>query len=171
MAIKKSGFEDAFFFITVVFTICIFVLVLAKVWDDAKTPMADSIQKTMGANSSVNATETFDKVSDTINLFNKLVPLIIIGLFAFVFIGVAIYIQHPIMLFVGIIVLGVAILLAMIYSNIYTSMIESDNFSEQAASLTIQNEFMEFLPYIVIILFVGIVALIIYSRQGGSSSL
>ena len=126
--LKKSGFEDAFFVIAVLFTIAIFVLILNKAWVGIKPNLEDSINNAV-PNGSMNVTENFDKVTGTVQLFDKLIPLLIIGLFAFVLIGVSLYINHPIMLIVGIIILGVAIMLGVIYANVYNEISSSDSFS------------------------------------------
>lgn len=170
--IKKSGFEDAFFVIAVLIAISIFVLVLAKAWDSMSEPVAESIKSTLPDDSGLNTTitNTFDKIGSTTILFNKLLPFLIIGLFAFVFIGTAIYFQHPIMIFVGFVVLGVAVLLAMIYSNIYTEISTNSEFATANSDLSIQGLYMKNLPYIVIIMFIGITAAIIYFRKSGGGT-
>jgi len=93
-------------------------------------------------------------------------PFILIGLFAFVFIGTAIYFNHPIMIFVGIIILGVAILLGVVYSNVYHQISASDEFSSVNAELSLQEQFMKFLPFIILLIFIAITGAIIYLRQG-----
>ena len=169
--IKKPGFEDAFFVIAVMLTIAIFVLVLNKAWIGIRPDLEDSIEGSLPAGSGINVTKTFDNVTSTSRLFDKLFPLIIIGLFAFVFVSFYFSINHPIMLVVGIIVLSVALLLAGIYANIYHQISASDEFSETNAILPITEKFMQYLPIIILILFIGVTAIIIYSRQGGSTSL
>jgi hypothetical protein len=171
LKLRKSGFEDAFFFIAVVFTIAIFILILSRAWSEMKTPLEDSLTESLPAGSDVNITKTFNNVSSTIILFNTLLPFILIGLFAFVFIGVSVYYGHPMMIVVGLIILSIAILLGAIYSNIYTEIAGSDEFSTQNAELGIQAMFMEYLPFIILLVFIGIIALIIYSRGGGGQTI
>lgn len=168
---KKSGFEDAFFFIAVLFTIAIFVLILNKAWTGVKPELETSINSVMPSDSSVNISATLESVSSTTRMFDKVLPFILLGLFAFVFISVSLYINHPIMIIVGIIVLAVALLLGVIYSNVYHQISSSDEFSSTNSDLPITEQFMKYLPLIMIILFVGIVAVIIYSRSGGSGGL
>ena len=169
--VKKSGFEDAFFIIAVMLTIAIFVLVLNKAWTGIRPNLETSINSAIPENSAINVTTTFDNVTSTTQLFDKLFPLVLLGLFAFVFIGTAIYINHPIMIIVGIIVLSVAVLLGVIYSNIYHQISASDEFSETNASLPITEQFMKYLPGIIVIMFVGITAILIYFRQGQGGGL
>ncbi len=171
--IKKSGFEDAFFVIAVLIAISIFTLVLAKAWNSMSEPTSESIKSTLPDDAGLNqtVTNTFSNIGSTIVLFNKLLPFLIIGLFAFVFIGTAIYFQHPIMIFVGFVILAIAVLLAMIYSNIYTEISSSSEFTTENSDLSIQGLYMQYLPYIVIIMFIGITASIIYFRKGSGGSI
>ena len=166
---KKSGFEDAFFAIAVILTLAIFILVISKAWSEIKTPLDTSITNSLPANSSINVTKTFDVVSDTTILFNKLLPFVIIGLFAFIFIGMAIYFNHPMMIVVGLIVLAVAVLLGSIYSNIYQEISSSDSFSTQKEELGVQDKYMQYLPYIIIGIFIACTIGVLYLRKGGGS--
>jgi len=161
---RKSGFEDAFFVIAVIFTISIFILILAKSWGEMRTPLEEGITGALPSGSDVNVTKTFDNITSTTSLFSTLLPFILIGLFAFVFIGTAIYMNHPIMLVVGIIILAVAILLSSIYANIYHQISESDEFAATNDELPIQEIFMQYLPFIIMLIFIAIIISIIFLR-------
>ena len=171
MGVLKKGFEDAFFVIIVILTISIFVLILSKAWTEVKDPLADSINSHTYLNTTVNVTENFERTTDTIFLFGRILPFILIGLFAFVFIGLSIYSNNTIMLFVGIIILAVAVLLGMVYANIYQSISESPAFTDVVNHLTITGLFMKYLPYIIVIIFVGSVITIILLKQNTGSTL
>lgn len=168
--IKKSGFEDAFFVIAVIFAVVIFIVILSKTWGDVKEPLDEGLTSAMPAGG-INVTETLDKVSSTTTLFDKLFPLIIIGLFAFVLIGASIYANHPIMLFVGIIILAVAILIAVIFANIYNQIVETDEFTTTSDDFGISTKFMEFLPQIILIMFVAIGAVVLWARSKAGTTL
>ena len=90
---------------------------------------------------------------------------LIIGLFAFILIMAGSIIKHPAMIFVGIIVLGVVILIAVIFSNIYNNITESDEFSATKAQMPIQDKFMQYLPTIVVIMAILILSAILWSRS------
>ena len=160
---RKSGFEDAFFVMAVLFTIAIFILILAKVWNDIKDPLDEGISGSFNS-TDLNVTQNFDRITSTINLFGSLMPFLLIGLFAFVFIGTSIYMKSPVMIVVGIIVLGIAILLGSIYANIYHQISGSDEFTEANDALPIPELFMQYLPFIILLLFVGITIAIIFLR-------
>jgi len=168
--IKKSGFEDMFFVIVVLFAVIIFILVLAKVWGDIKTPLNDGLIGVMPDDTSVNITKTLDEVTSTTNLFDKLLPFLLIGLFGFVMIGASIYTQHPILIFVGIIIIAVAILLGAIYSNIYHQIAETDEFASTTADFSISDKYMEYLPFFLFLMAIGIGAMVMYLRKSGGAA-
>lgn len=169
---RKSGFEDAFFVMVVIFAIAIFVLILVKVWGEIDEPLAEGINGALNTTSDVNVTKTFSTITSTTSLLGTLLPFILIGLFAFVFIGTSIYMKSPVMIVVGLIVLAVAILLGTIYSNIYHQISGSDEFTDANDTLQITGLFMQYLPFIILLLFVGITIAIIFLRgQSGGTSL
>jgi len=166
---KKSGFESAFFVIIVLFAVIIFMIILSKSWGEIKTPLEVGLQNAMPNDTSVNISETLVTVTETTNLFDKLIPFLLIGLFAFVMIGAAVYMQHPIMAIVGIIVLAVVILLAIVYANIYHQISASDEFASTTENFSISDTLMNYLPIIIIVLFIGITAAVAWSKgsRGG----
>jgi len=168
---KAQDFTSFFFVIVVLLTIVLFLLVLNKVWADVRTPLNEGLQSAMPSDTSVNITETLDKTSSSGLLFDKLIPFIIIGLFAFVLIIAGSFMQHPIMIFVGVIILGVAIVIAVIYSNLYNSISSSTEFTTTNSQMGIQSKFMQYLPLIIFIMAIGIGAAIIWSRGKGGGSL
>jgi len=168
---KSQDFVGFFFVIAILLTATLFMLILNKVWGDVKTPLAEGLNSAMPADSSVNITRTLDQTSSGTLMFDKLMPFILIGLFAFVLIIAGSFMQHPIMIFVGIIIMAVAILLAVIYSNVYNSISSTTEFATTKANMGIQDKFMQYLPVIIFIMVIGVGSAIIYSRKGGSSSL
>ena len=170
LKVKKSGFEDIFFIIVVLFAVTIFLLVLSKSWGEIKTPLDEGLSESMPAGSGFNITENLNKVTSTTVLFDKLIPFLLIGLLGFVLIGASAYLQHPILAFVGIIVLGVAILLGVVYANVYHQLSASDEFAVTTASFPISDIFMKYLPIWIVIAFIGIVSATIWLRSTGGGS-
>lgn len=165
---KKSGFEDMFFVIVVLFVIAIFLLILAKSWGEIKNPLNEGLSNSMPSDSSVNVTTTLNQVGSSTILFGKLLPMIIIGLIGFVMLGASVYLRHPIMMVVAFILISIAILLAVIYSNVYHSIASSDSFSSTSSDFRIPDKIMEFLPSILLVIFVGAVSLVLWIKgQGG----
>jgi len=169
---RKSGFEDAFFVIAIIFTIVIFLVILAKVWGDIYPTLSDSLTSaTPDGDTTFNVSSTFEGVDSTITMFDKLFPLVLIGLFGFVLIGASIYAEHPIMLFLGLIILAVVILLAVIYANIYNQITQTEQFSETTSDFGISNIFMRYLPYVLFLMFIAIGAVVLWSRSKAGTSL
>lgn len=169
---KAQGFEAWFFIIIILLTFAIVFLVLNKAWTSIRTPLEEGLSSSMPTNTNVNLTKVMDQTGNTAKAWDKLVPFLIIGLFGFIMILAGGIIRHPIMIFVGIIILGVVITLAVIYSNVYNAISETDEFSTTKTNLPIQDLFMKYLPWITFIAAIAIVAGIMWTRsQGGVSVL
>jgi hypothetical protein len=161
-----------FFVIVVLLAFAFFFLVLNKTWDSVKTPLGEGLSSAMPSNSPVNVTNTIGQVTSAGFMFDKLIPFIIIGLFAFVMITAGTIIKHPIMIIVGVIILAIVILVAVIYSNAYNSISSTAEFSSIKSQMTIQDKFMQWLPMVVFLMAIGITAGIWWSKsQGGSTSI
>jgi hypothetical protein len=172
--IKKSqGFESWFFVIVVILAFALFFLILNKVWGEISTPLENGLTGAVnGDENTINTIEeTFGRVSNTSNVFDSLIPLLVIGLFAFVLISAGAIIRHPIMIIVGVILLGVVITIAVVFSNMYNQISSSPQFASSKAVLPIQDKFMQFLPTIVVLMAIGIVIAIIWSRSKGGGGL
>lgn len=164
--IKKSqGFEAWFFVIVALLAFSLFFIVLNKVWGEIKTPLGDRLQSTIGNNTDVNITKVTGQVTSSGLLFDKLIPFLIIGLFGFVMILAGSIIKHPIMIFVGIIILGVLILLGVVYSNVYNELTSSDAFASTKADMPIQDKFMQYLPIIAFLAALGGTIAILFSKS------
>lgn len=168
---KPQGFVEFFFVIVVLLAVALFLLVLNKVWKEVKNPLDEGLSSAMPNDSSVNVSKVLNQTGSTTRLFDKLLPFILIGLFAFVLITAGAIMRHPIMIFVGVIILAVIILLAVIYSNLYQSIAETNEFQQANSDLPIQGNFMKYLPYIIFILALGITIMIVYGRNQGGGGL
>jgi hypothetical protein len=145
----------------------LFFVILNKVWGDIKEPLDEGLSDAMPSNG-VNISNTLNQVTGAGLQFDKLIPLIVIGLFGFILISAGAIIRHPIMIFVGIIILGVIILIAVVFSNLYNEISSSDEFIDTKTAMPVQDLFMHYLPVIVVIMAVGIFVAILLSRsQGG----
>jgi hypothetical protein len=166
---KSQGFEAWFFVIVVLLGFALFFLILNKVWGDIKDPLDEGLTGAMpDAESKGLVSNALGQVTGAGLQFDKLVPMILIGLFGFLLISAGAIIRHPIMIFVGIIILGVVILIAVVFSNVYNEISSSDAFSDTKADLQIQDKFMQYLPTIVILMAIVVIGAILWSRsQGG----
>ncbi len=157
---KSQGFGAWFFVIVVLLAFGLFFAILNNTLKDIKEPLAESLEKAMPENG-VNITNTLEQVTSAGLQFDKLIPFIVIGLFGFLLTSAGAIIRHPIMIFVGIVLLGVVILIAVVFSNIY------NEFSDTKADLPIQDLFMKYLPVIVVLMVIVIVVVALWSKGGG----
>jgi hypothetical protein len=151
----------------VLLTFALFFLIMNMAWGKVQVPLKEGLSSAMPVNSSVNVTRTLDQTTSAGFMFDKLLPFIIIGLFAFVLIMVGGIIRHPIMIFVGIIILAVIILLATIFSNAYNSISSTDEFSSTKTQMPIQDKFMQYLPMILFVMAIAIVGGIMWRSSSG----
>lgn len=163
---KAQGFEAWFFVIIVLLAFSLFFVILNKVWGDVKEPLDDGLSGAMPSDG-VNISTTLNQVSGAGLQFDKLLPLLIIGLFGFIMISAGAIIRHPIMIFVGIIILGVVILISVVFSNIYNDITSSDEFSDTKSDMPVQDLFLHYLPIIVSVMAVVIFIAVLLSRAGG----
>lgn len=166
---NKRGFTDfvsLFFALTVIFGIAIFLLILNSTYNEhLRDDLNDALTSSKVAETNSNVTETLDKVGTGIGLFNALFPFLLIGVFGFVLVMALMSRSHPAFLFIGLIVLGVALILAAIFSNVYETIGDQTEFSDTADDFSITGIFLENLPGVILILFVAI-ALILYAFPG-----
>ena len=167
--IRKSGFEDMFFVMVMIIAFAFFFIFLNKMSSSIKEPLATGLNSAMPTDSPVNVTATMDQTDSSTTTYNKLFPFLLIGLFGFIFITGGFIMQHPIMLVVGVILLGVGVLLAVVYANLYNQISNSDEMASTTAKFPIQNAFLKYLPFIAV-LTVVIIAFALLLRRGGGGS-
>jgi hypothetical protein len=167
--IRKSGFEDMFFVMVCLIGMAFFFIILSKAWTEMKTPLNTGLTAALPAGSTYDINGTLNKVSGANGIYNNLFPFIFIGLLAFVMITAGFMMQHPIMIFVGIIVLGVAIILAVAYSNVYHQISQTDELKDETAKFPIVDIFMKYLPLIIFIVAILITITLLIRRGGGGS--
>jgi len=166
---KAQGFEAWFFVIVALVAVALFLLIMNMAWGKVKPVLEEGLNGAMPEGSGGNVTTILNQTSSSGLMFDKLIPFLIIGMFAFILILAGTIIKHPVMIFVGIIILGVVILLAVVYSNIYNNISSSDEFADTKAAMPIQDKFLHYLPVVVFIMAVAIIAGIVYSKSGGST--
>jgi hypothetical protein len=165
---KSQGFLEMLVVVVFLLGVGLFILVLNTSYDRIKTPLNTGLNNALPEDSPFNATAVLDKTSSATQSFDRLLPFLIIGLFAFIMISAGAYLQHPIMIFIGIIMFGVVILIAVIYSNVYQNIAETTSFSSANSDLPIQNKFMQYLPIVAGIMIAGTILALIWSRRGYS---
>lgn len=168
---KNKGFEDGFFVLALVFAITIFILIVAVAWEQIEPELDTSLNSAISNNTAVNVSSTLSGVGSTTKMFNSLLPFIMIGIIGFLILGASLYLQHPVFAFVGVIILGVAILLGVIYSNVYQEISTSTPFESTSSDFGVFNIFMEYLPTFIILLFIIIIIFLVMNKRGGTGQL
>lgn len=169
---KRGNFVAWFLVIIVIMAFAIFSLILNKTWGEIETPLASTLENNMPDDSPVNVTDVLGGVGDTTKNFSNMLPFLIIGLLAFVMISAGAIMKSPAMIFVGIIVLGVLLLISVVFSNVYTGISGTTEFTSTSNDLQIQGTFMDYLPAIAFFIAIGVVAFIVYGKSyGGGGAL
>ncbi len=167
---KGNAFVAWFFVIVVILSFSVFMLIMNKVTPEIVNPLAEELEENMPDDSPFNTTEVLGKVVNTQRNLSNMLPFLIIGLFAFVLIGAGSLMKHPIMIFIGIVILAVCILIAAIFSNVYEQISDTPQFEATKDELLLQNKFMDYLPQIISIMAIGIFIAVLYGKsQGGTS--
>jgi len=169
---KKNAFTDfigLFFVIAIIFGLSIFVIILSNSWDKIEPKLNTALTQATPAEAGSNVTQTLEKTGNTIRTFNILFPMLLIGLFGFVFVTAMTNQSHPAFLFIGLIVLFVALTLAGVYSNVYDNITETGDFAATDANFNIMGLILSKLPTVILVFFVAI-ALLLYMRSGGGGS-
>ena len=168
----RNRYTELFFALAILFGIAIFFLILYNAYNDnIKDKLNTALTSSTAVDADANVTQMLDQTSTSISRFDALFPLLIVGVFGFVLVMALMAKSHPAFLFIGIIVLGVALILGAVYSNVYESIAEDDNFSDTDTEFNITGLFLDNLPIVVIILFVAIAIVLWVLPKGGQGSL
>jgi len=153
--------------IVILATISIFLLVANYAFDKIQNPLAEGLNSSVPSGDADKINDALSQTGSGLAFFDSLIPFLIIGIFGFIMLSTGAVLRSPIMIFVGVIILGVLITLAVIYSNVYGNLIGSE-LGDSGDKVTIASLFMEYLPIIVII---GIILLVVVvSFKSGSGS-
>ena len=167
---KKSAIEDIFFLMVILVGLALFFLIINMVFGQVNNRIAP-VLSSHGNNSIMNVTNMLDQSQGTTTLYNSLFPFIFIGLFGFVLFSAGFIGESPIMIVLGIIVLGVAIILAVVYSNVFQRISETSTFAASNANFPIMNYFMQYLPIIMFVVAIAVIVFILLRKSGGGSGI
>ena len=165
---KRGSMEDTFWVIAVLFGFAIFFIILAYTFSQVQPRLSDAIEDKM-PDDGVNMTRTLEQTHTATIRYNTFFPLILIGLFSFVLISAFFLNSHPIFFWIGLLLLGIALIFAAIFSNVYHQIAENDQLATTTDDFPIVDVFMENLPIFVLIVFVTI-GIVLWTKFGGSSS-
>ena len=176
---KRGDSYFAFFFALIVLVGVGFgLLVLNKVWSEVQPQLAHSLASAHNSsgtdaygNPNVNLTKVLEQTGSATTLFDNLLPFLIIGLFAFILMGAGAILRHPIMVFVGLIILAVVVLIAVVYANVYKTISQTPEFAPTASKLAIQTTIFNHFPTIIFIMSLGVIVFLLWRGTSGGSSL
>lgn len=165
----QADFISLFFVLAVLFGVAIFAIILYNAYNDnIKDNLNNALTASTPVDENANVTEILGDTSSGILMINSLFPLLLVGLFAFGLVMAMMGKSHPVFFFIGLIMLAVSIILAVVFSNVYTSISETDNFIDTTHEFGVVNFVMNNLPLVIFILFIAIAA-IMYGMRGGGT--
>jgi len=167
---KKSAVEDTFFVMVVLVGLALFFLIMNMVFGQVNSRIAP-ILSAHGDNSIMNVTNMLDQSQGTTVLYNSLFPFIFIGLFGFALFSAGFIGESPIMIVLGIIVVGVAVILGVVYSNVFQRISEAPSMATSNANFPIMNYFMQYLPIIIFVVAIAVIVFILIRKGGGGSGI
>lgn len=156
-----------FLVIIILLTLSVFLLVANYAWDQIEDPLATGLNGTVPTDDASKINNALSSTGDSVAFFDSLLPFLLIGIFGFVMLSAGSIMRSPVMIFIGVILLGVLILIAVVYSNLYGNLIDSE-LSSSADNLTIGSLFMQYLPMIVIISIILVIVSVMLRDTGGT---
>ena len=159
---SQTDYVGLFMALAIIFGCAIFFVILYSTYNNhLKDKLNTALTSSTEVEASANVTKMLDSAGSGISKFNPLFPLLLIGIFGFVFVMAVMAKSHPAFLFIGFIVLAIALLLAAIYSNVFVSITSHPEYNATADDFSIISIFLDNLPIVILLLFVAI-AIILY---------
>lgn len=161
---KKGNFPDVLYIMAILFATLVALVILYYVWGQVSPELIASINSALPAGeTSINVTNINTNIGAGILLFNPLVAFFLVGLIVFVVISAFQIGSHPVFFFLSIFILAIFILVAVVFSNTYQEIIETDELSASASEFTVSNLIMEYLPYIMMVI-IFLVMIILFAK-------
>jgi len=167
---RNSEFGDMFLVMVMMFAIAIFVIILAFAYSQIEPKMNDALTDSTSVDVNANVTSILGDSSTALTRINVLFPLLIVGLFGFVFISAFFLKSHPAFFFIGLIILGIALILAAVFSNVYTRITDNETFADTEADYNIMTLFIENMPVIILLVFIAM-GIIMWVRSGSGGGM
>lgn len=166
---RNSEFGDMFLVMVIIFAVAIFIIILAYAFSQVEPRINTALTNAHEGTADTNVTNILEDTSTAITRINVLFPILLVGLFAFVLISALFLKSHPAFFFIGLIILGVALILAAVFANVYGNITDKEAFTTVNADFNIMEMFIENLPLIIFLVFIAIaiVAWVKGGPQGG----
>jgi len=164
---RNSEFGDMFLVMVMIFAIAIFIIILAYAYSQVEPRINTALESAHEVEASSNVTQVLSQSSTALTRINVLFPLLIVGLFGFVFISAFFIKSHPAFFFIGLIILGVALILAAVFSNVYKNITENETFADTEDDYNILTLFIENMPLIILLVFIAMGVIMWVRGTGG----
>jgi len=164
---RNSEFGDMFLVMVMMFALAIFIIILAFAYKQIEPKMNDALTSSTSVDANSNVTKILGGSSTALTRINVLFPLLIVGLFGFVFISAFFLKSHPAFFFIGLIILGVVLILAAVFSNVYGRITDTDTFEEVEDDYNIMTLFIENMPVIILLVFIAMGVIMWVRGTGG----
>lgn len=175
---KKGAVTDIFVFMIIAFILallCVMFLYISQITNEAFMNNTEAFQSMYGDSNEVNATviitETFGQVPTAFEALKWITTMLIVGMMISLFISAFLIRTHPVMLFVHIIIVIIAIVCSVAMSNAYMEIYASPTLAQYFTGFWGQNFIFENLPvWVTLIGFTQIIILLANMvREGGGS--
>ena len=165
----QTDFISLFFVLVVLFGVAIFAIILYNAYDDnIKDNLNNALTSSTPVDENANVTKILSQTSGGINMLNPLFPLLLIGLFGFGLVTALMGKSHPVFFFIGFIILAVAIILAVVFSNVYEGITDNENFVDSASEFGVISLIMDNLPLFIFLLFI-VISVVLYGLNKNAS--
>jgi len=161
---NKRGITDIFFFMIIVATIAIFIMILWYVVGQITTTLKNDAT----FNATAEVRQALNTSSSILTQLNYVFLVLFFGLLMGVLISAAMIDVSKVFIPVYIILLGIATFIGVILSYLYDQFSQNVDLASTGALLTFANTIMN--HYVVTILVVGVLSMVLYFSKTSSGS-
>jgi hypothetical protein len=166
---KKSfvDFVSLFFALVIIFGVAIFAFILYNTYQQhVKDGLNNALTHSTPVDANANVTKILEQTGHGIGMLNPLFPLLLVGIIGYVMLLAFMSRSHPAFLFIGLVVLGVALIVAATFSNVFETISSKAEFTQTASEFGVINIIMDNLPIVILILFIAI-GMVLYAMKSG----
>lgn len=165
---KKGNFEQTFFVIVMIFAMGIFLFFLLFFAQETLPRIKESLTDSTPEDPSANVSVILDKTLTSTERYDAWYPFLLFGIFGYLFVTAFFIKSHPMLFFIGIIVLLIALMIGGVFSNIYERLADKEQLSDVNDEMNITRVYMDWLPAIVFAVFLFL-AFVLYINKGGAT--
>jgi hypothetical protein len=163
---KKGNMTDPIFLAVILFATFVSLIIIVVVWSRMQPALFNAINH---SNSDEDTVEMIGgmhtKITAGLNFYDYLAPTYLIGVITMMIISAFFIKSHPIFFFISLFLLLVFIIVGVVLSNTYQSIMESESMVDTASEFEVTNMIMKYLPVIMIFSFF-IAAIFLFTKSG-----